>query len=94
MNFLSSALTETCMYILSMSEVMDCFGSRSLVITPSRLQSKSCPVRSIPFRQLSLNLDWASETRRSFPGLFGLITPCSGKIHPVEGFSSDSNFLL
>ena len=82
------------MYIPSMSAVMGCFRSRNRVITPSRLQSKSGPVRSISFRQTPLNLDLALETRRSFPGLFGLITPCSGKTHPVEGISSGSNFRM
>ena len=78
----------------SMSAVMGCFRSRNLVITPSRLQSKSGPVRSISVRQIPLDLDSALETRRSFPGLFGLITSFSGKIHPVEGIFSGYNFLL
>ena len=78
----------------SMSAVMGCFRSRNRFITPSRLQSKSGPVRSISVRQIPLNLNLALETRRSFPDLFGLITSCSGKIHPVDGISSGSNFLL
>ena len=55
---------------------------------PSRFQSKEGPVRSISFRQTSLNMDLALETRRSFRSLFGLNKSFSGKIHPVEGISS------
>ena len=71
--FLSAGLTETCMYIPSISAVMGCFRSGNCVIAPSRLHSKSGPLRSMSFRQDRLNLDLALETRRSFFSLFELI---------------------
>ena len=52
------------MFIPSISAVMECFRSRNRVITLSRVQSKSGPVRSISLRQNPLNLDLALETRR------------------------------
>ena len=43
------------MYIPPMLAVMLWFRSRKRLITPSRLQSKSSPVRSMSFRQFFLN---------------------------------------
>ena len=88
-NFLSSGLTETCLYMLSMSALMGYFRSRKRQKTASRLLRRYGIDKSMSFKQSFLNLDFALETSLfSFSGLFGFVTSCSGSIYPVEGMSS------
>ena len=68
--------------------------SRNRQITAGRLLSRSGPLESMSLRQSTLYLDFALETRRTFPGLLELMTPCSGRIHPVEGISLGMTFLM
>ena len=81
-------LTEICIYLLSMSALMRYFRSQKRQITASRLLRRSGPDESMSFEQTLLNLDFAFETRWSFPGFNGSVTPCSSSIHTVERISS------
>ena len=89
--FLVFVLTEICIYLLSMSALMGSFRSQKRQITASRLLRRSGPGESMSFRQFLLNLDFAFETRRSFPGFNGFVTPCSCSIHTVERIPSLGN---
>ena len=53
--------------------------------SPTRLFSKSGPVRRLLFSEFPLNVDAALETRRTFPGLLGLVTGWCGRYQTRSG---------
>ena len=63
----------------SISAVIATEFSLNRSMSPTRLFSKSGLVRRLLFIEFPLNVDAAFETRRTFPGLLGLVTGLCGR---------------
>ena len=70
----SSCLKAICINIPSMSDKTETRCSLNLNRTPTKLFTKSGPVRRLEFSASLGNIDAAMATLLTFPGLFGLVT--------------------
>ena len=69
----------TCINMASISAVIATEFSLNQIKNPTRLFSKSGPVKRLLFIEFSLNVHAAFETRRTFPGLLGFVTGWCGR---------------